>query len=111
MRVLLADDHALVRHGIATLLHAWGMDVVGRMAFRDHFQFTQFDADQIERRAKACGAEALVCTEKDTYNLADVRFATLPAYSCNVSLRVTQEEDFWKSLLEVLERRRGGNLP
>jgi tetraacyldisaccharide 4'-kinase len=85
----------------------WGMDVAGRMAFRDHFRYTQYDADQIEQRAKACGAEALVCTEKDTYNLAGVRFASLPAYSCNVSLRIAREEEFWKSLFEILERRRG----
>ena len=30
MRVLLADDHALFRAGIASLLKAWGMDVVGQ---------------------------------------------------------------------------------
>ena len=30
MRVLLADDHALFRAGIASLLGAWGMDVVGQ---------------------------------------------------------------------------------
>jgi len=30
MRVLLADDHALFRAGIARLLAAWGMDVVGQ---------------------------------------------------------------------------------
>src|SRR3972149_7943808 len=29
MRVLLADDHALFRAGIAGLLRAWGMEVVG----------------------------------------------------------------------------------
>ena len=29
MRVLLADDHALFRAGIASLLRAWGMKVVG----------------------------------------------------------------------------------
>ena len=29
MRVLLADDHALVRDGVASLLVAWDMDVVG----------------------------------------------------------------------------------
>lgn len=29
MRVLLADDHALFRAGIASLLEAWGMEVVG----------------------------------------------------------------------------------
>ena len=32
MRVLLADDHALFRAGIASLLKAWGMDVVGQAA-------------------------------------------------------------------------------
>lgn len=30
MRVLLADDHSLFRAGIASLLRAWGMDVVGQ---------------------------------------------------------------------------------
>ena len=32
MRVLLADDHALFRAGIRSLLRAWGMDVVGQAA-------------------------------------------------------------------------------
>ncbi len=30
MRVLLADDHALFRDGVASLLRAWDMDVVGQ---------------------------------------------------------------------------------
>lgn len=32
MRVLLADDHALVRDGVASLLAAWGHEVVGQAA-------------------------------------------------------------------------------
>jgi len=32
VRVLLADDHALFRAGLASLLRAWGMDVVGQAA-------------------------------------------------------------------------------
>ena len=32
MRVLLADDHALFRAGIASLLKAWGMETVGQAA-------------------------------------------------------------------------------
>ncbi len=32
MRILLADDHALVRDGIASLLGAWGHEVVGQAA-------------------------------------------------------------------------------
>ena len=32
MRVILADDHALFRAGLASLLKAWGMEVVGQAA-------------------------------------------------------------------------------
>jgi DNA-binding NarL/FixJ family response regulator len=32
MRILLADDHALFRDGVASLLVAWGHDVVGQAA-------------------------------------------------------------------------------
>lgn len=32
MRILLADDHALIRDGIASLLRAWGHEVVGQAA-------------------------------------------------------------------------------
>lgn len=30
MKVLIADDHALFRDGVASLLNAWGLDVVGQ---------------------------------------------------------------------------------
>ena len=32
LRVLLADDHALFRAGLASLLRAWGLQVVGQAA-------------------------------------------------------------------------------
>jgi DNA-binding NarL/FixJ family response regulator len=35
MRVVLADDHALVRDGVASLLAAWGYDVVGQASTGD----------------------------------------------------------------------------
>jgi DNA-binding NarL/FixJ family response regulator len=35
MRILLADDHALFRDGVASLLGAWGHDVVGQVADGD----------------------------------------------------------------------------
>ena len=30
MRILLVDDHALVRDGVASLVSAWGHEVVGQ---------------------------------------------------------------------------------
>lgn len=35
MRILLADDHALFRDGVASLLEAWGHEVVGQAADAD----------------------------------------------------------------------------
>jgi DNA-binding NarL/FixJ family response regulator len=35
MRILLADDHALFRDGVASLLGAWGHEVVGQVADGD----------------------------------------------------------------------------
>lgn len=35
MRILLADDHALFRDGVASLLSAWGHEVVGQVADGD----------------------------------------------------------------------------
>ena len=32
MRIVLADDHALFRDGVSSLLRAWGHDVVGHAA-------------------------------------------------------------------------------
>jgi DNA-binding NarL/FixJ family response regulator len=32
MRIVLADDHALFRDGVSSLLHAWGHEVVGHAA-------------------------------------------------------------------------------
>ena len=34
MRILLADDHALFRDGVASLLGAWGHEVVGQVVGR-----------------------------------------------------------------------------
>ena len=45
MRVLLADDHALFRAGIASLLDAWGMEVVGQAA-------NGFEAIELTRRLR-----------------------------------------------------------
>jgi DNA-binding NarL/FixJ family response regulator len=31
MRIVIADDHALFRDGVASLVGAWGHEVVGRV--------------------------------------------------------------------------------
>jgi DNA-binding NarL/FixJ family response regulator len=49
MRIVLADDHALFRDGVSSLLQAWGHDVVGRAANgREAVDLvTRFDPDLV----------------------------------------------------------------
>lgn len=84
----------------------WGMDVAGHMAFRDHHRYSTGDLAAIERRATAAGAEALICTEKDSYNLGLARPRALPLYVCRIASRLTDPARFWATLYEILERKR-----
>jgi tetraacyldisaccharide 4'-kinase len=79
-------------------LRLWGFKVVGEAAFRDHHRFSQEDADYIERKAKSAGAEALVCTEKDIFNLSDVQFRLLPVYFCPIELELNDADGFWRAV-------------
>jgi len=84
----------------------WGMDVAGHMEFPDHHHYTRENAYEIERRAEAAGAQALLCTEKDSYNLRDARFKRLPVYVCRIAMRVNDTEKFWETLYSIIESKR-----
>lgn len=85
----------------------WGMDVAGHMAFRDHHRYSRADLEEIERRAAAGGAEALICTEKDSYNLGEARPRELPLYVCRIATRLAEPARFWQTLYEIIELKRG----
>ncbi len=84
----------------------WGMEVAGHMAFRDHHRYTPADAAEIERRAAAAGAQTLICTEKDSYNLRDVCFRQWPLYVCRIAMALQQPDAFWQALYAIIERKR-----
>jgi tetraacyldisaccharide 4'-kinase len=89
-------------------LPQWGIAVVGCAAFPDHYSYTPRDVAEIERGALGCGAEVLVATEKDAYNLGRLMFQSLPLYHCHITMRVTEPEKFWQALDAALERKRSG---
>ena len=84
----------------------WGMSLAGQMAFPDHHSYTRADAAEIERRARDAGAEVLLCTAKDTFNLAAVRFRGFPLFACRITMKVSEPDEFWRALDAVLERKR-----
>ena len=61
-------------------LRAWGFQVAGERSFADHHSYTEAEAAELEQSASKCSADALLCTEKDVWNLRNVRFRTLPVY-------------------------------
>jgi tetraacyldisaccharide 4'-kinase len=90
-----------------TDLDEWGFSCVGHSFFRDHHRYTQQDAEIIESEAQKAGAEALICTEKDVYNLKGVRWSRLEVLYCRISLAVNQEEECWRAVCGKLQSSKG----
>ena len=91
-------------------LKRWGIQLAGRATFRDHHLYTERDVSELESRAIAAGADALLCTEKDIYDLTPLRTNRLPIFFCKIALRFSDEEALWQSILERIERERSGPL-
>lgn len=91
-------------------LKRWGVALAGREAFRDHHRYTDADMTRLEEAARAAGAGALVCTEKDAYDLPrDVKIG-LPIYFCKIGLKFNDEEGLWREILGVIEKKNPGRM-
>lgn len=89
-------------------LRTWGIELAGCRAYPDHHRYSARDAMMIEREALAAGAEILIATEKDAYNLGELMFQHLPLYHCHVTMRVREPENFWREIEDILARKRSG---
>jgi tetraacyldisaccharide 4'-kinase len=86
-------------------LRDWGIQISGSRFFRDHHRYSQKDLHEIETEARKTGADALLCTEKDAFNLSGVRPESLPVIFCRISLLVDHEDDFWRQVMTIAESR------
>lgn len=89
-------------------LQRWGVPLAGVRAFRDHHRFTQSDVSSLDRAAFAARADALVCTEKDVFNLRDTRFEGLPVYAARIDLELSDADGFWEIICRIAAQRLGG---
>jgi tetraacyldisaccharide 4'-kinase len=80
-------------------LREWGFQIVGHKFFRDHHRYTATGMGEIEKEAQKAGAEGLICTEKDGFNLPETS-PSMGLWVCSISLRVDREEEFWQTMLE-----------
>jgi tetraacyldisaccharide 4'-kinase len=91
-------------------LRRWGVQVAGHRSFPDHHAYTAGEVEELESVAAGCGAEAVLCTEKDVWNLRHVRFQHFPVYCCRISLELPVEE-FRKAIDQAISGRRRGVRP
>jgi tetraacyldisaccharide 4'-kinase len=84
-------------------LRGWGFQIVGERSFPDHHVYISREAGELEEAAAKVSADALLCTEKDVWNLRHVQFIGIPAYCCRISFVL--HEEFWVALMEAVGGR------
>jgi tetraacyldisaccharide 4'-kinase len=87
-------------------LRTWGFQVIQERSFIDHHVYTAGETAQLEQTASNCGADALLCTEKDVWNLRDIQFAAIPVYCCRICFDLP--EAFWTTITDVVRRGKAG---
>jgi tetraacyldisaccharide 4'-kinase len=80
-------------------LRDWKFQIIAHRFFPDHHRYTQHEADALFAEARATGAEGLICTEKDLFNFAGVRWGTTDVFFCRISLSFDREDEFWKAVM------------
>jgi tetraacyldisaccharide 4'-kinase len=86
-----------------------GVEVAGHSFFPDHHRYTPNDAAQILRDARAAGADGLICTEKDLYNLGGVLDAEPNLFCAPISLHIDGEDEFWHQILSIAKSRKAAD--
>jgi len=86
-------------------LQRWKFLLAGQRSFPDHHRYSTADTAQLELAAINAGADALICTEKDLFNLRDAFPLALPVYVCRIRLVLPDAEGFWRTILTMIERR------
>jgi len=88
-------------------LREWGLNPVGYKIFPDHHRYTEQDLKDIVAEAAAAGADALICTEKDVFNLGGVSLEGVELYYCRIFLHIAREEEFWREVMLIASSGRG----
>jgi tetraacyldisaccharide 4'-kinase len=79
-------------------LHGWNIDLVGHRFFRDHHRYTQAEIDDMAAEAQRLGGDGLLCTEKDSINLGDVKEFPIHVLYCHMEMQVDGGDEFWRTI-------------
>jgi tetraacyldisaccharide 4'-kinase len=87
-------------------LREWGLNPVGYKVFPDHHRYTPKDMESITSEARAAGADALICTEKDIFNLAGVPLEGVELSYCRIHFHLARETEFWRDVMVIAANSR-----
>lgn len=80
-------------------LEELGVNVVGFCEFPDHHWYGASDLEALAGTARACGAAALITTEKDAVRCLGLASGSLPLWAVAVRLVVTEGRPAWERTL------------
>lgn len=83
-----------------------GIDIVAEHFFRDHYEFAQDDISEVERSARAAGADFIVTTEKDAVRLEGLKLGEIPVYAARAEIESDDEVRLKSLLLRTVHGRR-----
>lgn len=92
--------------GFLADLKRWRIEVTGHRSFRDHHWYTAQDLASLEMAARNAGADSLICTEKDIYDLPSGVAVRLPLYFCRIGMQFNDEDGLWQCILKRIESKR-----
>jgi len=84
------------------LLRKIGMEVVGEAVFPDHHRYTPHDLISVKEKVKE--EDLMVTTEKDMVKLNWFSFDPVPLFALRIQMRIWDEEDFYKRIVEVFRK-------
>lgn len=70
-----------------------GIELVGEESFRDHHNYSQRDAENLDRLGAKLGAESLITTAKDAVKLGGLKFTT-PCFVAEIETVINDPDRF-----------------
>ncbi|MGB2625901.1 MAG: tetraacyldisaccharide 4'-kinase [Candidatus Acidiferrum sp.] len=82
-------------------LQKWSLPIAGKEAFADHHHYSDGEIHELLDAAREVGSRALITTEKDAQNMADVDAVEVPIYVAVIEMDFPQEA----ALLDAIRQR------
>src|SRR5271165_5133574 len=88
-------------------LQKWNLPIAGKEAFADHHHYSDGEIHELLDAAREAGSRALITTEKDAQNMADVDPVEMPIYVAVIEMDFPLEAAFLDAVHQRIPVRRG----